>query len=405
MNELAPPPAARTAAPGLLRRLFKVALWTCAGLLTALCGAKLFLGDVYHVESSSMEPTIHGCDGGEWILVRYSSAPPPRGEIVVARVEREPAPVVKRVLGLPHERVQVAGGDVIVDGRVVPAAEARTPLITAFDQRRDDVARRFVLRPAPAGPWSQQAGAWRVAGSGLAARDDAGLARYAERLDDSYPEPDGSRAAGETGANDAELEVELWAEAAQGTARFLLSERGDRFELALSFAAGARATAVISRSSAGAAWSELARAEFPCAPATWLRVRFSNRDDELCAVLAGLPAAANPLCVRYARNEFHPGDQQRQGLHIGARAEFGGDGGDFRFRGLVLRRDVVYTARGERGTQAVCELGMDEYFLLGDNSARSRDSREWGPVRREALLGRATHVVWPPGRWRSLGAR
>jgi signal peptidase I len=34
-------------------------------------------------------------------------------------------------------------------------------------------------------------------------------------------------------------------------------------------------------------------------------------------------------------------------------------------------------------------LGPGEYFLLGDNSPRSFDSRYWGPVSREKILGKA----------------
>lgn len=50
-------------------------------------------------------------------------------------------------------------------------------------------------------------------------------------------------------------------------------------------------------------------------------------------------------------------------------------------------------------------LGEDEYFALGDNRAHSTDSREYGPVRRELVLGRAWFRVWPISRLGSLTAR
>ena len=45
-------------------------------------------------------------------------------------------------------------------------------------------------------------------------------------------------------------------------------------------------------------------------------------------------------------------------------------------------------------------LGSDEYLLLGDNRARSYDSRmpDMGPVGASAFLGRARFILWPPGR-------
>ena len=38
------------------------------------------------------------------------------------------------------------------------------------------------------------------------------------------------------------------------------------------------------------------------------------------------------------------------------------------------------------------------FFAMGDNSANSRDSREWGHVPLDNLIGRAFVVFWPiPG--------
>ncbi|HMP16159.1 MAG TPA: S26 family signal peptidase, partial [Gemmatales bacterium] len=37
----------------------------------------------------------------------------------------------------------------------------------------------------------------------------------------------------------------------------------------------------------------------------------------------------------------------------------------------------------------------DEYFMLGDNSLASQDSRDWGQVPRRLILGKAIWVYWP----------
>jgi len=44
-------------------------------------------------------------------------------------------------------------------------------------------------------------------------------------------------------------------------------------------------------------------------------------------------------------------------------------------------------------------LGQGEYFLLGDNSYYSQDSRQWGPVPRSSIRGRAFWIACPPSRW------
>lgn len=50
----------------------------------------------------------------------------------------------------------------------------------------------------------------------------------------------------------------------------------------------------------------------------------------------------------------------------------------------------------------VIEVPPDHLFVLGDNSAQSSDSRNWGFVPREDLIGRAVLIWWPPKRFRLI---
>jgi signal peptidase I len=68
------------------------------------------------VYGQSMEPNLH--DNERVILdkVSYRIGLPARGDIVVFPVEGEPLPLIKRVIGLPGETVEVRNGQVLVDG-------------------------------------------------------------------------------------------------------------------------------------------------------------------------------------------------------------------------------------------------------------------------------------------------
>ena len=40
----------------------------------------------------------------------------------------------------------------------------------------------------------------------------------------------------------------------------------------------------------------------------------------------------------------------------------------------------------------------DHYFMMGDNRGASADSREWGPVPKKWMIGKAFMTYWPPKR-------
>ena len=70
--------------------------------------------------------------------------------------------------------------------------------------------------------------------------------------------------------------------------------------------------------------------------------------------------------------------------------------------GSILKKQHYYN-RGDFGMdgQSVT-VPNDAYYVLGDNSISSRDSRYWGFMPKKFLLGKAFLIYWPPNRIRVI---
>ncbi|MEO6338914.1 MAG: signal peptidase I [Caulobacteraceae bacterium] len=135
------------------------------GLAVALVG-RVLVFEPFSIPSSSMEP---GLVTGDYVVAskwtygwsraslpfdppappgRIGGRLPRRGEVIVFRLPREPAVIyVKRLIGLPGDRVQVVHGGVLVNGRTVP----RVALGWVHDHDAPDRIVPRVMETAPDG--------------------------------------------------------------------------------------------------------------------------------------------------------------------------------------------------------------------------------------------------------------
>ena len=145
------------------------------------------------------------------------------------------------------------------------------------------------------------------------------------------------------------------------------------------------------------------------------------------------PPKRGDIVVFYYPNEWHPLPQRLRGVFDGHRPlgerlsqlmtpgrpfikrliGLGGDRVEIRdghvwvngavlngtkvFRNNHYKNDGFYGQPGQ-----VVNVPPDAYFVLGDNSGSSHDSRFWGFVPKRLMIGRALCIFWPLTRWRVL---
>jgi signal peptidase I len=412
------------------RRRWIRLLWILTGWVALLLLLKFFVADVYRVDSGSMRPTIFGgrdrADGEEdteHVLVLYDRGfEPERFDLVVIRSPDGSQPLVKRVCGLPGEHLMIRDGDLFIDRARLPPDAPRPAPVPVYDDRYLEPERFFERRRD--GSVRREGDEWVVDGG---VGPPGSMLRYHHELRDDYLDRWHRRVPGVIDVNDAVLELEFRIEAPLETQRlrFQLVEQGDLFEVevaarsAAGGSAGRGASLRLVRRDASkelarrdALFDDLVAQEPPLAEAPveleagrWYRLLFSNIDNHLWVRCDGLGL---DLRCSYDENRPWPSPLPAGQKSLGWRVSFGAEAGRARFRAVRILRDLYYTDDGIFGVgshpenakaPAPVSLGPDDYFLLGDNSAASTDSRHFGSVKAPQLLGRPLAVVWPRPRW------
>jgi signal peptidase I len=63
--------------------------------------------------------------------------------------------------------------------------------------------------------------------------------------------------------------------------------------------------------------------------------------------------------------------------------------------GKLLQEDYVPEEFRDTRSMSEMAIGPDTYFMMGDHRSISSDSREFGPVERDLIYGKAVFVYWP----------
>lgn len=376
-------------------------LWAVAGLLFVIVVFQAFVGGLYPVGSSSMAPTLLP---GDHVLVLYGSSIPDRGTVVVVH-GTEPNPLVKRAVGLPGDELAITSdGDLRINRAYYSGGFGASPGVLLFDSERCGFEEHFDWPEKGAQSTesvstssTQRPPVKSIALDGRGVNDGEAVPSMSllHGIHDGYLDGTGHVRFGNEEVGDARIAFHLSFLDEAGTAVFQLSDKSELFEVTLEWRAGEVIHGVLQRLTLGG--NELVvqdREEFQLAAGVEpICLELHNFDNEVFLASAG---------VRLAGFQSS-GFSQAEGDHPDIRVRLGVTGTRMEVSQLRIWRDLHYTARGRFGVDRSVRLEPDELFLLGDNSAHSTDSREYGPVKREHLIGRAAWIVWPLSRFGRVG--
>lgn len=392
-----------------ISRARRVLWWVIIGV-AALLVLKTFVIDIYPVSSSSMEPTLHR---GEWVVVAHGGGRPERGEVVVVRHGDDV--LAKRVCGVGGqggERLTVdPSGDIWVNGerpgkgRWRVGGERNTtidPRVEIFDLGEQDPTEAFEGLGEEAPGWRRVLSGELVVGS-PAGEKHTSVLQYQRILRDGYRDLEGRVHDGEVSVPDLAVDLQLQMLGHPSSLVVAVTEQGDRFELRLETEdpdGGARMSLVRVTPEAEIWLGGPSKISLG-GPDRDTTVHLSNVDNrvEACVSTEG-EAVWHTLDHDYDRNTYQPGDEERRGTSLGARLRLTATG-HMVVSGLSLARDVQFRPRGKLGPGGV-QVGPGEIFVLGDHSADSRDSRDFGSLPENAIVGRPLFAIWPPKAMRSL---
>jgi signal peptidase I len=366
---------------------------------------------------------VVACNGDRVLVQKlvYELRRPARWEVVVFHNPNDPEQAyVKRVVGLPGESIQIIQGDVWINGQIARKTlrEQRAMRILVFDNNfvPQDAARspRWSVRRERAGrtlPTDWRAQGTRFIHEPAPAGDRAPQRPAIDWIEYHHREPDrggrsgpvsdflaynGGELVGETPVNDLMLEATLTCGADVRDLTVRINSGTDRFFVGLPIGGwGAVSVRVPGRALAPVKVRPDGLALLQSAASRTIHLEVSVMDRRLLAAVDGV-LVFDPIDVGGAVQSARSGESP---VALGVRA------GSVVVADLRLYRDVHYTnslaniPRRPFAVDSPYSLGPGEFFVLGDNSTVSNDSRFWtaSPVVPRALLLGKPFLVHLPG--------
>ncbi len=359
-------------------------------------------------------------NAGDRILVlkyMYDLFEPQRWDVVVFKYPNDPSQnYIKRLAGLPGEKIEIIGGDLYVNDRIAPPKPDRAQeslWMPVGDTRYEGPGHRGRWHPSASSGAAPPVTEWPVT---LSPSDGDSVWLEYHHID-AHGQPDAIRdvyaynmlAARNDGQNvvtDLRLRADVTLEPG-AVVEVVLTARDDEFRFVFPASGSGQKTRILRNGQL------VAEGPADVAPSgREVCLEAANVDHGLVLKVDGrrvmdlngdgrLNEQDNVAYDVPSRSRaWDRSEAEASGVRIGVR------GGAAAVARLRVDRDVYYT--DDRGTAAPrhgrgvesdpCRLAADEFFVLGDNSPNSQDSRRWDHepvVSRDHLIGKAFFVYWP----------
>ncbi|PCJ62578.1 MAG: signal peptidase I [Planctomycetota bacterium] len=380
---------------------------------------KANLFDQYVIPTSSMEPTLHGAnhfpeDGGDKVLVNkfyYKLYEPKNWDVVVFNPPHINQLFIKRLIGLPNQKVQIINGDIYINNLInrKPENVESELLYTLYDSSLDSGPLEHFSEFKDRAAWLSMNQRWQIEPNLLTIDGGSGHLKFNYPIDDRIsshkltniqkkgafktngvnPELQNLKINGGYDGSfnlvgDIAIDFEFVIKSNAGTFSCEIIENNNRFKCL--FEDNGRRLKLLKNESV------VKELEVNLIMGRSYQISFQNVDDRLKVSIDGKALEYN------FKSSDHGSKTTNSGLY------FYCNNFSVSIKNIRIRRDVFYFcenvryARYDQG-QITFDLKDDQYFFLGDNVHQSADSRSWGFVKRNMIKGKAMYVLWPIRIW------
>lgn len=285
---------------------------------------------------------------------------------------------IKRMIGLPGEKLQIVNGDIYINGKIQrkPESVQKKLWVPVFDSQYQ--AKQEIVKV-----WDMEESFWKQESEGLHltvphGENNSSFVTFSRKVTDSNVYNGRT-----SNAIDGDILVKLdCITLREGGGISIVLESGENlYETFIRAKNGKRKSYL-----KGSDMNLIENGDIFVEPNRKHRIEFSHVDKSLTLKFDGTVVFSHKFDVDLSTVDRHT---------FRSKLKIGGIDTEAIFKNISVFRDIYYADSGQWGTEKPVTLGEKEYFVLGDNSRNSNDSRFWKFVPEDSLVGKAFIVFWP----------